>query len=117
MATLTVQDITSAGLNPSLVAADVAGDTFDQTSSRERVFLYVDNGDASSMTVTVTAENTSKEVSNWGSLTASDVSVAVPAGEFRLIGPFPSGPYTDTPAITYSSVTSVTVGAIRLPKV
>lgn len=117
MATLSLQSITTSGLNPSLVAADAGGDTFDQTSARDQVFLYVNNGGAGAIQVTVTAANTSKEVPNWGSLTASDAVVSVPIGEFRLIGPFPTGPYTTTPDITYDDVSSVTVGAIRLPKV
>lgn len=115
MATLSIQDITDAGLDVTLSAADAGGDTFNQ-GARSDVFLYVDNGAASSVTVTVTAANTSKEVPNWGEMTVSDVSVAVPAGEFRLIGPFPLGPFTSTPDVSYSSATSVTVAAVRLPR-
>lgn len=114
MAELTVQDIDRSGLDVSLTAAEAGGDTFTQAAPD--VFLYVDNGDASSKQVTVTAENSSKEVPNWGELSASDAVVSIPAGEFRLIGPFPLGPYTGTPAITYDDVTSVTVGAVRLPR-
>lgn len=114
MATLTVQDISTSGLNPSLVAADAAGDTF--TQAVDDVFLYVDNASASAKQVTVTAENTDKEVSGWGTLKATDIVVSVPAGEARFIGPFPRGPYSLTPQISYDAVTSLTVGAIRLPK-
>lgn len=115
MAELTVQDIARTGLNVSMSNADAAGDTFHQTPDGN-VFIQVENGAAASRTVTVTAENTSKSVPGWGDLTASDVSVAIPAGESRLIGPFPQGPYTADPTITYDDETSVTVAAIRLPK-
>lgn len=114
MAELTVQDITSSGLNPSLSAAEAGGDTFTQVEPD--VFLYADNADASAKQITVTAENTAKTVSDWGTLTATDIVVSVPAGESRFIGPFPRGPYSLTPAITYDDVTSLTVAAVRLPR-
>lgn len=114
MAELTVEQITTDGLDPTLVAAEAGGDTFSQPNAD--VFLYVNNADTASKQVTVTAETTEKEVSNWGTLSASDVVVSVPGGEFRLIGPFPRGPYTTNPAITYDDVTDLTIGAIQLPK-
>lgn len=112
MANLTVQDISRTGLNPTLSAATAGGDEFTQTNPN--VFLYVKNDDASAKQVTVTAANTSKEVANWGELSASNSVTSVPAGEFRLIGPFPLGPFEKYPQISYDAVTSLTIGAIRL---
>lgn len=115
MAELSVQDISRSGLNPTLGSAASGGDTVDQGTSQE-VFLYVDNQDASSKEVTVTAENTDKEVPGWGTLSISDVVVSVPAGETRFIGPFPRNPFTTTLSISYDAVTSLNIAAVRLPR-
>jgi len=114
MAELTVETISRSGLNPSLVAADSGGDTAQQDG--DAVFLYVNNADSAGKQVTVTAKNTAKQVPGWGELSASDAVASVPAGEFRLIGPFPRAPYTGTLEISYDDVTSVTVAAIKLPR-
>lgn len=109
MATLTKQQIAKTGLNPALVAADVAGDDIPNTG---REYLHVKNDDASSTTVTVDA----KQTCSGGEL--HDLVVAVPAGEERLIGPFDPAIYNAADGnveVSYSSVTSLTVGAFELP--
>lgn len=115
MAELTLQDITRDGLDPDMESASADGDTFPQ-SADGRVFLLVKNDGSSSREITVNAENDEKQVAGWGTLTASDAVVSVPGGEQRLIGPFPAGPYTQTPDVSYDDETDVTVAAIRLPK-
>ena len=111
MATLTINTITIAGVAEAAVSADAGGDEFVNTG---REFVKVSNGGGSPITVTPTVE---------GSLstgeTISPTVVTIPAGEERIIGPFPVPVYTDTTtlraAIAYSGVTSVTVEAFKLP--
>lgn len=84
-------------------AASAGGDTFRGGPTS---WLRVDNGGAGAVTVTID----SVTPSNYG--TDVDNVVSVPAAGTRLIGPLtdqrfaPSG----TGLITYSGVTSVTVG-------
>lgn len=109
MATLSVQAITSGGLEPSYVAADVAGDKLKPGKS---TFLHVVNADASGITVTIATPGT------VSGLAIADRDVSVPAGEDRMI-PIPSELYGDPAdsglaAVSYDSVTSVTVAALRI---
>jgi len=91
----------------TLVAAAGGGDDFANTSG---CFLVVYNGDASPITVTFD----STKVSDLG----TDVNVveSVAATTYQIFGPFHAGRYGASLGITYSAVTSVTVGAFRLPK-
>lgn len=105
MAAITLQQIPVAGLDiGALAAASGGGDTVQVTAAESggwdiaAAFLVFRNGDAASKTVTI------------GS--ASPVTVAAGA-----IGIFPlkTGQYGANIAITYSAVTSCTVGACQLP--
>jgi len=113
---LTLQTVVRTGLNPSLVAAASGdGNVFDNSS--KRVFLWVDNQDASPTTVSIDTPNDVDGIS----IPSKDISV--PAGAARLIGPFPEmynqydsdNSIEQAVLVTYSSVTSLTVGAIYLP--
>lgn len=117
MADLTIQKIVEAGLNPTLGAASGGGDAILNLAGD--VFLYVKNADATAKQITVTAQKTSKDVESYGSMTKANAVVSVPAGEIRLIGPFPRAAFNDAAnkvQITYDAVTSLTVAAIQLPK-
>lgn len=116
MATLTVQDITESGVDATYSSAAALGDTF-ANNAQGRTFLHVKNGDASSHTVTVTAVDASQDFAGWGTMTKANVSVAIPAGEDRFIGPFPIRAFGNDPDITYDDVTSVTIAALRVPVV
>lgn len=108
MAVLTVQDMTLAGLDVVLVAADVAGDLF---ANDGRTFFLVDNADASPINVTI---NSVEECSQGFD---HDIVVAVPNGESRYIGPFNTKRFNNATAqvsVTYSAVTSVTVAAVQV---
>lgn len=109
MATLTTQQIVQTGLNPTLAAASAGG---DKVQPGDNVWIRVDNGGGGSINVTVD----SVVPSNYG--TDVNLVVAVPAGESRLIGPLPAGrfqsPTDGLAAITYSGVTTVTVGAFKI---
>lgn len=118
MAALTVQDISGSGLEPAYSAAAGGGDTIADDGT-ERTFLHVQNGGGSEITVTVTAQSSSLHVDGYGTLTRSNLSVAVPASEDRMIGPFPATAFKNSSgnvAVGYSDVTSVTVAALRLPR-
>ena len=108
MADLTVQTIVEAGLQATYPAAAAGGDTAAK------------NGSGGSLTVQVTAQNTSTSQPGWGTVTKGNVSVAVGAGEERFIGPFPISAFNNSSnkiAITYpGGVTSLTIAALKLPK-
>lgn len=109
MAVLTVQELHGAagraGVTPSFTAAGGSGDT---CPNDERTFLEVKNGSGASIDVTIETPGT------VDGLAITDRVVAVPASGDKMIGPFPKQYYSDTLDITYSSVTSVTVGAFSV---
>jgi hypothetical protein len=76
----TTQKIVRTGLEPELTQPTADGDVIDCGN----VALYVLNGSGGSINVTVatTAEQDGLDV--------EDLIVAVPASEFRLIGPLPA---------------------------
>lgn len=114
---LTVQPIVRTGLNPTLSAVTAGGESFINDG---KTFLYVDNAGGSPTSVTIDTILTET------GLTIPDLIVSVPAGEFRLIGPFPSSVYSQEDTdnglsaavkFTCSPTTSVTAGAIKLTQV
>ena len=110
MAVLTVQNATreSLVLTDALVAAGVSGDSWGNTGTE---YLAVNNGAGSSITVTLVYQR------QFDEQTASNRTVVVAAGKLTLIGPFPQHLYNASnqrASVTYSSVTSVTVAAIRM---
>jgi hypothetical protein len=117
MAALTVQTIAAAGVTPSYGSANGGGDTMAD-DGKENNFLHVKNGGGGSINVTIAAVNTSKEVPGYGDLTVSNMVVAVGAGAEAMIGPFPRAYINSSGnvAITYSGVTSVTIGAFKLAR-
>lgn len=114
MATLTVQDLKRTGLALATVAAAGGGDKFLPSKD---TFLYVNNGGAGAITVTVATPN---EVPGLPDVGQTDVSVSVPAGAARYIGPFPYEFFSNSADgladITYSGVATVTVAAVKLNK-
>lgn len=108
MATLSVQKISLTGLGPAFVSASEGGDEFANSG---RVFLHVKNGHTSDQTVTVN----SLRICDLGY--DHDAIVTVPAGEERLIGPFPRFRFNDPNGkvqVSYSGVTALTIAAIEL---
>lgn len=111
MALLPTQQITSAGLTLATTAASAGGDTLAPASlADDRTLLYVDNGGASAVTVTV-ADPGKTPAGNSG--TAPGISVAAGAAAYIPIAPGSINPATGLASITYSGVTSVTVAALR----
>lgn len=115
MTDIPVQQILSAGVKPTYQAA-AAGDTMPQTSNARR-FFHVKNGAGVTRTVTIPKSSLSLNVAGYGGIAISDIVIAIPAGEERMIGPF-SDLYKDGNGkipINYDVITTVTVAAIELP--
>lgn len=109
MALLSTQEVAQAGSVVTLVAAAGGGDSF---VPGEGVHLRVKNASGGSITATVA----SIVPCNQGA--HHDIAVTVAAGTEEVAGPFPASRFADAnghAAISYSSATSVTVGAVHLP--
>lgn len=116
MADFTVETLAEDVLAATYNTADAGGDSFTNDG---RTFIHVKNGDASGITVTVTAQRTSGAVEDMGVLAKSDATGAVAANGDAFFGPFPVRAFNDgagKAAIGYSAVTSVTVAIIRMPR-
>jgi hypothetical protein len=109
MAALSNQSVKRAGLKPAYASAAGGGDTFEPG---ENVYLHAKNGSGGAITVTIV---TPRKVIGAD---IADIAVAIPAGEEKLIGPFPAqhfaDPTTGLASVTYSGVTSLTIGAFEL---
>jgi hypothetical protein len=115
MATLVRQKVVIGGLTPSYGAAAGGGDVVDNSDGK--TFLHVKNGSGGSITVTVTAQETSLATGTHGTLAVSNVAIAIAAGQERMIGPFPKQAYNNSSkqlAISYSGVTSLTIAALYI---
>jgi hypothetical protein len=111
VATLATQRVTRAGVKPTYANAASGGDKFHPGG---RVFLHVKNGAGSSVTVTVATPGEVVE-----DVAITDLAVAVPAGEEKMIGPLPGSYFGDPSdsglaAVTYSSATSVTIAVFEV---
>lgn len=111
MATLATQNVTRAGTGLSLAAAAGGGDAMTCGAAS---FLIVSNTGGSSINVTLVVP---ASIQQLGETIASRV-VAVPNATTKIIGPvlpqLYQDPTTGLCTITYSAVTSVTVGAFSL---
>lgn len=112
MATLSVQTISRSAITPSLSAAAGGGDAFNNSGANKgRVFFWANNASGGDITVTFVTQST------VDGQAVTDRAVVVEAGTQELIGPFQSGIYndgSDLVQVTYSGVTSLTVGAFNL---
>lgn len=108
MAALDYQQATVTGTTLTMAAAGASGDTIPVSGNG---CLIVHNGDAAPKTVTVVVPG-----SQYGQA-RPDITKVIAAGGYAVFGPFPSdlGDPTDRLVdVTYSAVTSVTVGAISI---
>lgn len=106
MATLTAQDIDRDGLEPEYAACTAGGDEFVNTGDE---FIHIKNAAIDAQTVTIEVQKT------VDSLAVTDRAVAIPAGEERMIGPFPTATYNDGDdaiQLTYSGVITLTIAII-----
>lgn len=104
MATLAVTELTTAGITDTLAAAAGGGDTFPNTGSE---WFEINNGGGAGITVTFTPANT------YLGETISPRAVSVSNGVRKKIGRFPPAIFGTSVAVTYSAVTSVTVGVFK----
>jgi hypothetical protein len=77
----------------------------------ERNFIHVKNGSGGTLTVTIQTSVT------LDGLAVSDLTVTIANGAEKMIGPFPLQYYNQTDGSVYvdwSTITSVTVAALRL---
>jgi hypothetical protein len=115
MAELTVNAIQKVGtpdIDADLTAADVAGDSYKQSSG---TFIMMSNADASPHTLTVAAIASTTDTPNLGALDVENIVLTVGAGKVGLVS-VPSG-YTDADgnySWTYDDVTAVTIGVFSI---
>jgi hypothetical protein len=110
MTTLNTQTINSGGLAVNYTAASAGGDKVSLAAAN--TFIHVKNGAASSITVTVPAQN-----NKYRGRTIPDTVVTIPASSDKMIGPFDStidGDVNGMATINYSAVATVTVAAVRI---
>lgn len=109
MAALSYQRIALSGVGPTFAAASAGGDT---VQGHPHGFIYVKNGSAGAVTVTIpTPGKTRFDVDE------PDITVSVPASGERVIGPLDpalTDPTDKAVKITYSAVASVTVAALAV---
>lgn len=104
---LTATPVVRTGITDTLAAANVDGNFFTNTG---REWLEVLNGSGGSINVIIAG------VADGVTVTALR-TIAVGAGVRKKIGPFPANTYNDANGqvqITYSAVTTVTVGVFSL---
>ena len=109
MATLAVQATSRSGLLKSLAAAAVGGDEFVNTGSE---FILIENASVGVITLTIATPQVIDT-----DLQVAERTVALAATSDYLIGPFPTGAYNDANAkvqLTYSGVTTLTIGIFKL---
>ena len=103
MAALSTQEITNAGIVPSYAAAAGGGDTFSNTGNE---FLHVKNGGGGSVTVTIASSG------KYKGATIADQTVTVANGSEKMIKPYGPEVTSNTAAVAYSGVASVTVAVV-----
>lgn len=107
---LTIQSIVRTGLEPTYTAANADGHMFTNNQGGQR-FVHVKNGDASPHTVTFPTPRTVH------GLAVTDLAVAVPAGEERMIGPFPGSTFNQSDGtchIDYDATTGMTIAVLTV---
>lgn len=109
MAALTAQSMSYPNTAITVAAASAGGDT---VKAADNVRLMVRNASGASITVTIPRY----PATDPEGVAETALTVAVPAGTERWIGPLYgsrfTNPATGNVEIAYSAVTSVTVGAI-----
>lgn len=115
-ATLSVQTTSFAGLNYTSAAASTA-DTF--TNDGRTVLLFT-NANASSRTLTISANDTTRP--GFGTIATPDTTVTLPGSGtnngLAIVGPFPTERFNDitTGKVSYTidAVTGLSVAAVKL---
>lgn len=102
---LSVTQIARTGTTDTLSAANVDGHTIVNNGA---TWFEVANDDATSTNVLVAPSKT------VDGLSVSSRTVAVAAGARKKFGPYPKSDYESSITVTFSKVTSLTIGAFKL---
>jgi hypothetical protein len=108
MAVITPVVIDTAGETVALTAAAAGGDTIATGGYADTQFI-INNASGSTVTVTLACAI----ACSYGSTSAHNTAITVAAGTIKYVQvPANTVPQSGNVAVTYSAVTSVTVGAI-----
>ena len=117
MALLTVHELgqTPFDITDYLAVATAGGDQFPND---ERTFFIAKNGSGGAITATIAKTRDTAEMSGFGSLGVDDIVAVIPASE-TWVARVPVASHGDAAgrvSVTYSGVTNLTVGALRLAR-
>lgn len=118
MALLTVQEIDRDGITVTTVTPTAStGDTF-VAADDGRHFILIDNGSGASINVTVAKQVSTARQDGAGAVAVADIVAAVAAGAKALIPVLPAFIRTNDGIVqvTCSSVTTVEIAAVKLPR-
>lgn len=93
----------------TFAAGESGGDKFANPSGSALLFVSHTNGGGSTVTLTITTSQTIE------GLALADRTVAIGAGEFHVLGPFPKNTYNDVDGnvnISYSDETDIEVAVV-----
>tara|TARA_B110000908_G_C10193550_1_gene421720 strand:- start:722 stop:1066 length:345 start_codon:yes stop_codon:yes gene_type:complete len=114
MATLIAQKISQAGLEPTYVTPEAAGDLLVNTAIQ---FFHVQNDSAASIVATVVPVVTTVVDPLLGILVKENAVLSLAAGEEGFLGPFEIDAFNDasgTIKITCSATASINLAALYL---
>lgn len=107
--TITPQDLAVSGITPTFTAVSAIADDFYLTNNG-RVLLEVANDSGSSVTVTITGENSCDQGFTH------DETITIDDGDSDIIGPFSMTRFNDENGrvlINFSAATSITYAAYK----
>jgi hypothetical protein len=110
MAEITIQSLSTAGLDSSYTAASSTG---DELINNGNTFLHFKNGAGAPTTVTIASQVAPVPKGT----TLVDLSIEVTAGGEKVSGFFSDGAFNDSSGmmqLTYSTHTSLTIAAISV---
>src|SRR3954447_5327523 len=120
MATLSVQNLSIAGLITSTLASASTADKFNNDGN---TFLLFVNGNASSRTLTLTVQNATVNQAGYNPITVASPTVTIPGsgtnGGVAVVGPFGQTQFNDASGMvnyTLDTATGMTVAAIKVPR-
>lgn len=108
MAVLPTQAISRSGLAPSYSAVSGGG---DKVHPGQHTVLHLKNGNAAACVVTLVTPGTAE------GLAIADLTVSVPAGADKFIGPLPANLFRGADgyvAVSYSVTSSVTAAVLSV---
>jgi hypothetical protein len=103
MATLVAQQITEAGVIPTITDLAVASNDFLNSGNE---FIYYANSSGSEKTITITSQISSVDNTMFGELTKANAVQVVANGETAFIGPFPTASFSDGDGLVTFAITS-----------